>query len=297
MIIQEAQAKLNDTIKSKVQAEYDCQIINNLDKEVSNNQPSKPALNVVGSPVTALPFKKQIKTILDWGSEGLSKVVCVANVHMLTEAYWHPELSSVLQNADLVTPDGMPLVWMMKLLGASQQDRVAGMDIFLALGELAPEQNVKIFFLGSESKILDKMRVELEQKFPQLQIAGMEPLPFRPLTPQEDAAIVEQINQSGAGIVLVSLGCPKQEHWMHQHKNKVQAVMIGLGGVFPVLAGLQKRAPMWIRQLGLEWLYRLIQEPRRLWSRYKTTIPPFVWLALKQLLTKKVDPTDKHSFS
>ena len=294
MIVQEAQAKLKNAIKAKVKAS---QCTNNLTIEANSIQTDRPTLNIVGSPVTALSFQEQIKIILDWGSERLSKVVCVANVHMLTEAYWQPELSTVLQNADIVTPDGMPLVWMMKLLGARQQERVAGMDILLALGELAPAQNVKIFFLGSESKILDKMQVKLEQKFPQLQIVGMEPLPFRPLTLQEDAAIIEKINQSGAGIVLVSLGCPKQEYWMHQHKNKIQSVMIGVGGVFPVLAGLQKRAPLWIRQLGLEWLYRLVQEPRRLWSRYKKTIPPFIWLALKQLITLKVSTASKHSLS
>lgn len=293
MIVQGVQAKLKNAITAKVKDAS--QLINNSTIEVSSIQTNQPTLNVVGSPVTALSFKEQIKIILDWGSERLSKVICVANVHMLTEAYWQPELSSVLENADIVTPDGMPLVWMMKLLGASQQERVAGMDILLALGELAPAQNVKIFFLGSESKILDRIQVKLEQKFPQLQIAGMEPLPFRPLTSQEDAAIIEKINQSGAGIVLVSLGCPKQEYWMHQHKNKIQSVMIGVGGVFPVLAGLQKRAPLWIRQLGLEWLYRLIQEPRRLWSRYKKTIPPFVWLALKQLITLKVSTARKHT--
>ena len=295
MIIPDDEAKVKEEVKVKV--ERVCQIIHNLPGKVDVVQANNFRLDVVGSPVTALTFTEQIKTILDWGSERLSKVVCVANVHMLIEAYWQPELCSVLQNADLVTPDGMPLVWMMKLLGASQQDRVAGMDILLALGKLAPEQNVKVFFLGSESKILDKMRLKLEQQFPQLQIAGMEPLPFRPLTTQENAVVIEQINQSGAGIVLVSLGCPKQEHWMNEHKSKIQAVMIGVGGVFPVLAGIQKRAPLWIRQLGLEWLYRLIQEPRRLWGRYTKTIPPFVLLALKQLISLKVKVGDKHFFS
>jgi N-acetylglucosaminyldiphosphoundecaprenol N-acetyl-beta-D-mannosaminyltransferase len=116
----------------------------------------------------------------------------------------------------------------------------------------------------------------------------MEPLPFRPLTQAEDNAIIQKIHDSGAGIVLVSLGCPKQEYWMNQHKDKIQAVMVGLGGVFPVYAGIHKRAPLWIRNLGLEWFYRLIQEPRRLWKRYRTTIPPFIWLAFRQLLSSKL---------
>jgi len=237
-------------------------------------------LSVIGFPVTALPFDAQIKLILEWASSHESKVVCVANVHMLTEAYWHPEFSSILESADLVTPDGMPLVWMMKLMGAHEQNRVAGMDILLSLCQLASLQNISVFFLGSEATILERMKMKLEREFPELQIVGMEPLPFRPLTREEDDAIIEKIHASGAGILLVSLGCPKQEYWMHQHKDKIQAVMIGLGAVFPVLAGVHKRAPLWIRESGLEWFYRLIQEPRRLWIRYLKTIPTFIWLTL-----------------
>ena len=245
-------------------------------------------VDVIGSPVTAAPFDAQIEMMLEWASSHASKVVCVANVHMLTEAHWHPEFSSVLKNADIVTPDGMPLVWMLKLMGARDQNRVAGMDILLSLCKLTPQRNISIFFLGSEPEILEKMSRKLKCEFPNLQIAGMEPLPFRPLTRAEDEALIQKIHDSKAGIVLVSLGCPKQEYWMNQHKDKIHAVMIGVGGVFPVYAGIHKRAPMWMRNLGLEWFYRLMQEPRRLWKRYKSTIPPFVWLAFMQLLRSRL---------
>lgn len=263
------------------------QVVGSQEQEEKNSKIIKRDLKLISSPVTALPFEAQINMMLEWASNYASKVVCVANVHMLMEAYWHPDLSSVLENADLVTPDGMPLVWMMKLMGVPEQDRIAGMDILLALCQLAQLQNIRIFFLGSEAMILQKMRIKLEDNFPNLQIAGMEPLPFRPLTPTEDDAIMQKIHESKAQVVLVSLGCPKQEYWMNEHKGKIQAVMIGLGGVFPVLAGIHKRPPLWIRNAGLEWLYRLIQEPQRLWSRYGKTIPPFIWLASKQLLTSK----------
>lgn len=262
--------------------------LDSLELEFKSSEVSQSVVNVIGSPVTASRFDAQIEMMLEWASSYKSKVVCVANVHMLTEAYWHPELSHVLKSADIVTPDGMPLVWMMRLMGARDQNRVAGMDILWSLCQLAPQRNLKIFFLGSQTTILEKMRTKLEQEFPDLEIAGMEPLPFRPMTPAEDEAIIQKIHESGAHLVLVSLGCPKQEYWMHQHKGKIQAVMIGLGGVFPVVAGIHKRAPGWIRNLGLEWFYRLIQEPRRLWRRYGKTIPPFLWLALKQLLTTKL---------
>jgi N-acetylglucosaminyldiphosphoundecaprenol N-acetyl-beta-D-mannosaminyltransferase len=245
-----------------------------------------PRVSVVSSPITALPFDRQIELVLDWAKQRLSKVICVANVHMLMEAYWNQDFREILEEADLVTPDGMPLVWMMKRLGYRSQDRVAGMDILLSLCQSASDQNVSVFFVGSTHQVLAKISENLEQEFPYLQIAGMESLPFRPLTSSEDEALIHKINESGAGIVLVSLGCPKQEHWMSQHQGKVHAAMIGLGAVFPVYAGLHSRAPQWVRQAGLEWLYRLVQEPRRLWKRYVVTIPPFVWLALKQLVTQ-----------
>jgi len=244
-----------------------------------------PTRKVLDCPITALRFNEQIQTILEWAKEHQSKTVCVANVHMLMEAHWNPEFASVLKNADIVTPDGMPLVWMMKKLGATSQDRVAGLDILASVCELASKQDVSISFVGSQTQILSGMRSRLKKEYPDLKIAGMEPLPFRPLTESEDEALINKINESGAGVVFVSLGCPKQEKWMAQHKDKIQAVMIGLGGAFPVYAGLHKRAPRIIRESGFEWLYRWLQEPRRLWGRYTKTIPPFIWLAIKQLIT------------
>ncbi|MGF1601104.1 MAG: WecB/TagA/CpsF family glycosyltransferase [Thermosynechococcaceae cyanobacterium] len=258
-------------------------------KELSRVMPTLPTLSIIGSPITAQPFKEQMRAIMVWAKERRSKSVCVANTHMLIEAYRNPDFSSVLQNADMVTPDGMPLVWMMKTMGALQQDRVAGMDIFTALCQAAPREQVSIFLLGSQSDILGRMQTRLQREFPNLDIAGVEPLPFRPMTPAEDSALIERVNASGAGIVFLALGCPKQEAWIDVHRDKIQAVMIGLGGVFPVYAGLQKRAPGWVRASGFEWLYRLIQEPTRLWKRYGSTIPAFVWLALRQVLGQKSD--------
>jgi N-acetylglucosaminyldiphosphoundecaprenol N-acetyl-beta-D-mannosaminyltransferase len=253
---------------------------------------SLPIQSVVGFPITALPFDSQIRTMVKWAKQRTSKIVCVANVHMLMEAYSSSDFASTLLNADLLAPDGMPLVWLMNLLG-KRQDRVAGMDILSALCREISSRDISVFFVGSEPKILEQMKVRLDREFPNLQIAGMEPLPFRPLTPAEDQEIVNKINRSGAGIVFVSLGCPKQEIWMNQHQGKIHAVMVGLGGVFPVYAGIHKRAPSWVRKFGFEWLYRLIQEPRRLWKRYFTTIPPFLFLATKQMINFWLGRTHK----
>ena len=253
---------------------------------VNYQQKLLPTKKVINSSITALRYDDQIQTMLRWACDRESRTICVANVHMLMEAYWNPEFANVLNNADLVTSDGMPLVWMMRLMGVSNQDRVAGMDIFLDLCRLATLNNVSVFFLGSHTAVLKRMKIRLEQEFPDLQIAGMEPLPFRPLTQAEDEALIERIEKSGAGLTFVALGCPKQEYWIAQHRGKIQTVMIGVGAVFPVYAGIQDRAPRWVRELGFEWFYRLIQEPRRLWGRYAKTIPPFIWLAFKQLLTQ-----------
>lgn len=278
-----------DSTFTKFTLDSHCQSqdLGNLKTSLKALEASKSGIDVIGLPVTAARFNEQIEILLQWASLHESKVVCVANVHMLTEAYCCSEFAAVLRSADLVTPDGMPLVWMMKLMGARNQDRVAGMDILLSLCQLAPLRNISIFFLGSHPEILGRMRKRLERDFPQLQIAGMEPLPFRPLTPAEDSSIMQKIHRSGAGLVLVSLGCPKQEYWMHEHQGEVRAVMIGLGAVFPVFAGVHKRAPLWMRKSGLEWFYRLVQEPRRLWGRYMKTNPIFIWLALKQLITSR----------
>lgn len=244
--------------------------------------------HVVGSPVTALRLETQVKLIIHWAKNFESKVVCVANVHMLVEAHWNSDFAQILKKADLVTPDGMPLVWMLKFLGIKQQDRVAGMDVFTSSCQLAAQKKIGIYLLGSQPMILSRMKQRLEQEFPTLEILGMESLPFRPITPEEDILITQKINKSGAGVVFVSLGCPKQEHWMACHKDKVNAVMVGVGGVFPVYAGIHSRAPRWMRDAGLEWAFRLIQEPRRLWSRYWKTNTKFIVLALKQILVEKL---------
>lgn len=253
------------------------------------NEP--PYLDIIGSQVSTAPFDVLIGRILGWAREHKSRFVCVANTHMLVGAYQEPSFSEVLNSADLVTPDGMPLVWMLKLMRVQTQDRVSGLDLMRALCQQASEENISVFFLGSMSAILQNMRSRLEKEFPDLLIAAMEPLPFRPLTSEEDQALIQRVNASGAGLVMIALGCPKQECWMAEHKNRIKSVMIGLGGAFPVYAGLHRRAPGWIRQIGLEWLIRLIQEPRRLWRRYATTIPIFTYLAFKQIFYRNISST------
>ena len=243
-----------------------------------------PVQNVVGFPVSTLSFSGQVEAIMGWAAARQSKVVCVSNVHMLMEGHWHSDFSTVLSEADLLTPDGMPLVWVASLMKGSSQERVAGMELMQALCKQAEALGVSIFFFGSTDGMLLKIKEQLAKEFPNLEIAGMVSPPFRPLSLEEDKHIVDEVNQSGAGLMFVSLGCPKQERWMSQHRGDVKAVMVGLGGAFAVYAGIKQWAPAWVRDNGLEWLYRLIQEPGRLWKRYASTIPPFLWLAFNQVV-------------
>jgi N-acetylglucosaminyldiphosphoundecaprenol N-acetyl-beta-D-mannosaminyltransferase len=257
--------------------------------ELVSSEGRLPVQRVIGSPLTALSFDAQMQVIVEWAKRRLSKMVCVANAHMLVEAHWNSEFAEVLEKADIVTSDGMPIVWMMKLLGVRTQQRVAGMDMLMALCRLSTQYNLKIYFLGCQQSVLDRMKARLDVDFPNLAIAGMEPLPFRPMTGEEEEEVLDRIESSGAHLVFVSLGCPKQERWMAQQRDRVHAVMIGLGGAFPVYGGVMKWAPRWVRELGLEWSYRLMQEPRRLARRYGATNQAFLWLALKQLVQVGLD--------
>ena len=246
-----------------------------------------PTKNLLDIPVTCLPFEEQIMLILRWAKARTSKVVCLANVHMLIEAYHDRSFSNVLHEADLITPDGKPLVMMLRRLGIKHQNQVAGMDVFLNLCDLAQQTGVKIYLLGSTEKILKKMERKLSHEYPILQVAGMKAIPYiatKDIPKTYDGELVKEIDRSGAGIIFVCLGCPKQEIWMSHYKNSIQGVMVGVGAVFSMYAGVNPRAPRWVQQVGMEWLYRLLQEPKRLWWRYGSTIPLFIYLASRQLI-------------
>ncbi|MEL6438145.1 MAG: WecB/TagA/CpsF family glycosyltransferase [Cyanobacteria bacterium J06621_8] len=247
-----------------------------------------PKKEVINIPLTCVPFEEQMMLILRWAKTRASKAVCLANVHMLMEARRNPWYEKVLHQADLVTPDGKPLVMMLRHLGIMHQNQVAGMDVFENLCDLAEKADISVYFLGSTPEILDRMKQRIAQDYPVLKVAGMKSIPFMSvdeIRTSRDTSLIEEVNNSGAGIIFVCLGCPKQEAWMAQYQGLINGVMIGVGAVFSMYAGLTPRAPHLIQHAGMEWLYRLIQEPRRLWHRYSSTIPPFLYLASKQLLT------------
>lgn len=213
--------------------------------------------------------------------------VCVANVHMLTIARSDPHFGEVLKNASLVVPDGMPLVWTQKKEGFTHAQRVSGPDLMLHLCELVVKNNLSIYLLGASSETLKLLSENLVQRFPNLKIAGMYSPTALPEKPKLDEDLAERINQSGASILFVGLGCPKQEYWCANHASNLSAVAIGVGAAFDFHAGSKKRPPLWVQQSGLEWLYRLLSEPRRLWKRYLKTNTAFIYYSLLDLVKRK----------
>ena len=220
-------------------------------------------------------------------SSNHSGYICVANVHMLIEAYQSPAFAEIVNGAYLITPDGVPLKWAFKLLHGIAQERIAGMDLLSDLLYAAEKQNVPVAFYGGKSEMLEKARIYLEKTYPSLVIAHMYSPPFRALGTEEENEIIRNINASGARLVFVILGCPKQEKWMASMQNRIQAVMIGIGGALPVLVGVYKRAPGWMQSAGLEWLFRLGQEPKRLFKRYATTNSIFLYLLLREKFKRR----------
>lgn len=232
--------------------------------------------------IDKLSYLSFIEKTIDKAKNSLSSYICVANVHMCIEAYQDKKFASIVNNADLVTPDGMPLAKATKLLYGHEQERVAGMDLLPDLLKESEKNNLKVYFYGGTQEILDKTLDYCSNQFPNLKIVGLYSPPFRALTEFEESQIIKNINESGAGLIFVALGCPKQEKWMASMKGKINACMIGIGGALPVMIGMQKRAPQWMQNNSLEWLYRLSQEPKRLFKRYTITNTKFLYLLFMQ---------------
>lgn len=246
--------------------------------------PSRRATGrVLGVRIDALAWHAALERLLDWARGRESRYVSICNAHVVVSASRDAAYGDVINGADMATPDGAPVAWMLRRQGFVGQSRISGPDLMWALCERCAAQGVAIYCYGSTAATLGLLEQRLRAAFPTLRMT-MESPPFRALTPQEDAAAVVRINASRAGIVFVGLGCPKQERWMAEHRGRVHAVMIGVGAAFDFHAGTVARAPLWMQQAGLEWLHRLASEPRRLWRRYLVTNTLFIVGALRQLL-------------
>lgn len=244
-----------------------------------------------------LSFRQSLHSITNWGLQNRPGFVCFANVHMTIEAHRDPAFKKILDKASLVLPDGMPVALAHRLIYHQTQERISGMDFMPAILEQAHHKSAKVFFYGSTENVLQLLEHQINLKYPGINIAGAISPPFRSLTETEKMDHINQINKSGAHFVLVALGCPKQEKWMAENYSFINAVLLGLGGAFPVMAGTQKRSPVWMQRLALEWLYRFIQEPRRLFKRYFYTNSLFIWLLAKEILKQKMNRVDTNKKS
>jgi N-acetylglucosaminyldiphosphoundecaprenol N-acetyl-beta-D-mannosaminyltransferase len=242
---------------------------------------------IISLSVHHLSFSSCLEAVMKWGLSHTPAYVCFANVHMTIEAFNDKSFLQDLNNASLVVADGKPLTVALRLLHGIKQERIAGMDFMPALLKVAGQENAKIFLFGSTNEMLDKLEKKIEQDFPLLQIVGKISPSFTSISEAELSNQIEQINSSGAHIVFVSLGCPKQEKWMAANSSRIQAVLLGVGGAFAVTAGVQKRSPRWMQQYGLEWFHRLLLEPRRMFKRYLYTNSYFLLLLMKRLVLKK----------
>ena len=210
--------------------------------------------------------------------------IALLTVHSVMTAVFHKDLRRVLNETDIAAPDGMPLAWALRSHGVRRQPRVYGPDLMLALCEQAAKLGHRIFLYGGRDEVLDTLQRNLHARFPGLDIADAYAPPFRPLTPDEDRDIVGRIRESGAHIVFVGIGAPKQERWMASHGDKLPGVvMLGVGAAFDFHAGRVKQAPRWMQRSGLEWFFRLLMEPRRLWKRYMLN-PLFLAMWLLELV-------------
>jgi N-acetylglucosaminyldiphosphoundecaprenol N-acetyl-beta-D-mannosaminyltransferase len=249
--------------------------------------PQTESVEIVGVPVSAISMPVALENIAGWIGKPQSRYVCVADVHSVMQARANPSHMASMRGAAMVTPDGTPLVWVGRLLGRPAMSRVCGPDLLPAVCAASEMRGWRHYFYGGAPGVVEQLRDALTAKYPKLDIVGTYSPPFRPLSEAEDAEVMRTIAASKADIVWVGLGCPKQEKWMADHVARLAGVtLIGIGAAFDFHTGRVERAPLWMQRNGLEWLHRLVSEPRRLWRRYLVLAPQFALLAGGQVLKR-----------
>ena len=237
-----------------------------------------PRVSLLGVHVSAFDLATAAAEMQAAVLAGERLYACTCPVYTLMQGHERPEVRAALNGARWVTPDGMPVVWALRRLGAQQVGRVYGPDLLLALSAWAAQAGAPQFYLGGGPGVAEALAANLQRRFPGLVVAGTAAPPYRPLTTTEDDALVAQINQSSAAVVWVGLGSPKQDVWMARFRPRLTApVLVGVGAAFDFFTGRQRQAPRWMQRSGLEWLFRLASQPGRLWRRYLIYNPKFLW--------------------
>jgi len=241
---------------------------------------------ILGVGVSLVDVASAADAVLAWCRAKARAYVSVSNVHHIMEAQDHPEFKAVLVGANMTVPDGAPLSWVLRRRGHQRVRQVTGRDLMLAVNARLAKSGGSAFYYGGDDGVAEQLATTMEKRFPGLKTAGAWSPPFRPLTDEEGAWVVAKINASGADVVWIGIGTPKQEYWMRDFRDRLDApVLIAVGAVFDFFTGRLKAAPHWVQRAYLEWLFRLIMEPRRLWRRYATTVPRFIWLVARESLS------------
>jgi N-acetylglucosaminyldiphosphoundecaprenol N-acetyl-beta-D-mannosaminyltransferase len=255
--------------------------------ESSQRQPpAEGVFNILGVRVSAVQIGDVVARMEEWiERRQLGRYVAVTGMHGIMEAHHDPAFKDILNSSTLVVPDGMPLVWLARLKGHNLERRVYGPELMIEFCRRSATQGIRHFLYGGGPGVTEKLADELTNRFPGLVIAGTLSPPFRALTEDEDREIVAQIRQAAPDVIWVGLSTPKQERWMREHCTLLDTpVMVGVGAAFDIHSGGKKQAPAWMRENGLEWFYRLVQEPKRLWRRYVIYGSEFIfWITLDLL--------------
>jgi N-acetylglucosaminyldiphosphoundecaprenol N-acetyl-beta-D-mannosaminyltransferase len=250
--------------------------------------------DLFGVRVSVTRYDEVVQRVCEAAEKGIGALVDFMPVHLLTVVAGDEEFRSKLDDFSIIAPDGQPVRWALnKLYNANLTDRVYGPELMRRLCGEAATRGMSIYLYGGTEEVLAKLTEKLLSWFPTLKIAGAESPPFRKLSGEEDAAAVERINRSGAKLVFLGIGSPKQEVFAHKHRNDIQAVKLCVGAAFDFHAGVKKMAPAWMQKRGLEWLFRLTQEPKRLWKRYLVANSTFVFLYTREVLRRKLKPKAK----
>lgn len=255
--------------------DYDFSYIRKVDKSTI------PVCNILGVNIAAIDMNWTIKYLKNHIKDLSGDYICVSNVHTTVMSYQDIEYCEIQNGGIMAIPDGGPLSSVGRKRGYEKMTRVAGPSLMGEIFKISIENGYRHYFYGSTEETLNKLRIKLEENYPGIQIAGMHSPPFRTITDEEDEAIIKTIDDSNPDFVWIGLGAPKQEKWMAMHHGKIKGLMIGVGAGFDYYAGNIKRAPEWVQRMNMEWFYRLIQDPKRLFSRYFKTNTKFLWLIAK----------------
>jgi len=243
---------------------------------------------VISLNINILNYSQAVTDIINIAKQRIPSYVCFANVHMVIEAYWNSNFASNVNNANLVTADGVPLKLALRILYRIYAERIAGMDIMPSLITECEKENLSIALYGSSDNTLNAIKERIKAEHPNLTIACQINPPFKKLSVEEKAETIKILNASGANIIFVCLGCPKQEMWMAENSKEINAILLGVGGAFQVYSKERKRAPQWMRTFALEWLFRFLQEPKRMLKRYLITNSLFIFLLVKDIFVVKL---------